>query len=62
LNCEGVGHADPREEEALVEDDGFLEVLAGHFVLFAVEVVGADGEPADGVGRVVLYQVVRTVV
>jgi hypothetical protein len=49
LNCEGVGHADPREEEALVEDDGFLEVLAGHFVLFAVEVVGADGEPANGV-------------
>lgn len=62
LDGEGVGHADPGKEEAFVEDYCLLEVLASHFVLFAVEVVGAYCEPADGVGGVVFDEVVGAVV
>ncbi len=57
-----MSHSNPREEEATIELNCLLEILSGHFVLFAVEVVSADDEPADRMGRVVLDQVMRAVI
>ena len=54
LDGEGVGHTYPRKQETFIEYDGFLEVFSGHFVFFAVEVVGPHGEPTDRVRGVVL--------
>ena len=55
-------HADPGVEEAAVELDRLLEVLARHLEFLAVEVVGAHRKPAHGVRGVVFHQVVRAVV
>ena len=40
----------------------FLEVVPGHFVLLAVEVVSAYRKPADWMAGVVLNQVMRAIV
>ena len=43
-----MGHAYPCEEEAFIENDGFLEIFSGDLIFFAVEVVGTYCEPTDG--------------
>jgi len=57
-----VRHADPGVQEAAVQLNRLLEVLARHLEFLAVEVVGAHRKPTHGVRGIVLHQVVRAVV
>ena len=62
LHCEGVRHPNPGIQEAAIKFDSLLEILASHFKLFAMEVIGSHRKPADWVGRIVFNQVVSTIV
>jgi hypothetical protein len=49
-----MSHSDPCEEKAFVYNDGFLEIFSSYLEFFAVKVVSAYSEPADGMCGVIL--------
>lgn len=62
LHRKGVSHANPGEQETTIKLDSFLEILSSDFILFTMEVVSAYDEPADRMSRIILDQIMSTVI